>query len=246
MRGIILAAGRGSRMGGATADQPKCLTLLRGRTLLDWQLAALRGAGIERIALVRGYMAEKLVRKDLHAFDNPRWADTNMVMSLTCAAEWLASDACLVSYSDIVYPASTVKLLASTSSDIAISYYEDWRRLWEARFRDPLSDAESFRLDASGHVLDIGSRPRDLDEVQGQYMGLLRFTPRGWQSVEQVLAGLDPQRRDKLDMTSLLRLLLARGQQIAAVAAKEAWYEVDSQSDLELYQAMAQRRGGLF
>jgi len=62
VKAIILAAGRGSRMGGATADQPKCLTPLHGRTLLDWQVEALRDAGIESIALVRGYMGEKLPR----------------------------------------------------------------------------------------------------------------------------------------------------------------------------------------
>lgn len=246
MRAIILAAGRGSRMGGTTADQPKCLTPLHGRTLLDWQMDALSGAGIDSVALVRGYMGEKLTRDGLQSFDNPRWAETNMVMSLACASSWLASDVCLVSYSDIAYPAATARWLAAASGDIAITYYKNWRSLWEARFKDPLSDAESFRLDDCGRLLDIGARPRSLDDVQGQYMGLLRFTPRGWQSVEEVLAGLDAGQRDKLDMTSLLRLLLARGQAIAAVPVEEPWYEVDSQTDLELYQTMALRRGGLF
>jgi len=246
MKAIILAAGRGSRMGGATADQPKCLTPLHGRTLLDWQLEALRGAGIESIGLVRGYMGEKLARDGLRTFDNPRWAETNMVVSLACASAWLSCDVCLVSYSDIVYPAATVRALAAAESDIAITYYKDWRRLWEVRFRDPLSDAETFRLDDSGRLLDIGTRPRNLDEVQGQYMGLLRFTPRGWQWVEEALAGVEALQRDKLDMTSLLRMLLARGHPIAAVPVQEPWYEVDSQTDLELYQAMAMRRGGLF
>jgi choline kinase len=246
VKAIILAAGRGSRMGGATADQPKCLTPLHGRTLLDWQVEALRDAGIESIALVRGYMGEKLPRNGWRTFDNARWAETNMVMSLACASAWLASDVCLVSYSDIVYPAATARALAAAQGDIAITYYKDWRRLWEARFKDPLSDAETFRLDAAGRLLDIGARPRDLDEVQGQYMGLLRFTPRGWQWVEEALAGIGAGQRDKLDMTSLLRMLLARGHPIAAVSVQEPWYEVDSQSDLELYQAMATRRGGLF
>ena len=31
MKGIILAAGRGSRMGSLTSDQPKCLTELGGK-----------------------------------------------------------------------------------------------------------------------------------------------------------------------------------------------------------------------
>ncbi len=35
MKAIILAAGRGSRMGMLTDAQPKCMTLLRGKSLLD-------------------------------------------------------------------------------------------------------------------------------------------------------------------------------------------------------------------
>jgi len=246
MKAIILAAGRGSRMGDATADQPKCLTMLCGKPLLDWQLEALRGADVDTIGIVRGYMGDKLVREGVSSFDNPRWAETNMVISLTSASAWLSSDVCLVSYSDIVYPASTVMALAGAQDDIVITYLVHWRSLWEARFKDPLSDAETFRVDASGHLLEIGARPRSLDEIQGQYMGLLRFTPRGWRSVQDLLRSLNQAQRDKLDVTSLLRQLLDRGHALGAVPVDQPWYEVDSQSDLDLYQAWAKRDGGLF
>ena len=52
MKDIILAAGRGSRMKNLTADRPKCLVELRGKALLDWQLEALRAAGVTEIAIV--------------------------------------------------------------------------------------------------------------------------------------------------------------------------------------------------
>ena len=246
MRGIVLAAGRGSRMGSATQDQPKCLTVLFGKPLLDWQLEALRGAGIQDVAVVRGYRGALLTRPGIHAFENPRWADTNMVASLACANAWLASDACVVSYSDIAYPASVARLLAEANGDIAITYSLGWRQLWEARFDDPLADAETFRVDPSGRLLEIGARPNTLDEVQGQYMGLLRFTPRGWVHVQEVVASLSPLARDRLDMTTLLGHLLRRDREIVAIPTAESWYEVDSQSDLDLYQSMAQHRGGLF
>src|SRR6185503_13206340 len=54
MRAIILAAGRGSRMGQLTAEIPKCLVQLGGKPLLEWQTGALRAAGIDRIAVVTG------------------------------------------------------------------------------------------------------------------------------------------------------------------------------------------------
>ena len=103
MRAIILAAGRGSRMGGLTEDHPKCLTPFAGRTLLEWQLGALRAAGIRDIAIVRGYLAESLNPADCIWFENPEWARTNMVSTLACASQWLQRDDCIVSYSDIVY-----------------------------------------------------------------------------------------------------------------------------------------------
>ena len=58
MKGIILAAGRGSRMGSLTSNLPKCRTLLFGKELIQWQLEALRKASIEEIAIIRGYLSE--------------------------------------------------------------------------------------------------------------------------------------------------------------------------------------------
>ena len=37
MRGLILAAGRGSRMLALTGERPKCFVPLHGKTLLEWQ-----------------------------------------------------------------------------------------------------------------------------------------------------------------------------------------------------------------
>ena len=62
MKAVILAAGRGSRMGGRTEAKPKCLSVLAGKTLLDWQLEALRAAGIGDIGIVRGYLGETVAR----------------------------------------------------------------------------------------------------------------------------------------------------------------------------------------
>ena len=56
----------------------------------------------------------------------------------------------------------------------------NWLALWERRFGDPLLDAETFRLSSDGSLLEIGNKPRNVEEVEGQYMGLLRFSPEGW------------------------------------------------------------------
>ena len=61
MKAIILAAGRGSRMKNMTDERPKCLVELGGKPLLEYQLTALRQAGINEIAVVTGYRRELLV-----------------------------------------------------------------------------------------------------------------------------------------------------------------------------------------
>jgi choline kinase len=75
---VILAAGRGSRMGSVGDDRPKCLVELEGRPLLDRQIAALRRGGANEIGIVRGYRAEMLNFPGLTYFDNragrkPTW-----------------------------------------------------------------------------------------------------------------------------------------------------------------------------
>ena len=53
-RALILAAGRGSRMGKETALKPKCFTILDGKRLLDWQFESLNAAGIDHISVITG------------------------------------------------------------------------------------------------------------------------------------------------------------------------------------------------
>ena len=89
MRALILAAGRGSRMGALGDDRPKCLVELDGKPLLERQRAALARGGADEIGIVRGYRSDMLNLPGITCFDNPRWAETNMVMSLAAAAEWL-------------------------------------------------------------------------------------------------------------------------------------------------------------
>ncbi|HAI68513.1 MAG TPA: nucleotidyl transferase, partial [Gammaproteobacteria bacterium] len=126
MKAIILAAGRGSRMQGMTDDKPKCLTSLAGKTLLDWQLSTLNAMGIDHIAVVRGYLAEHLQSKRFLPLDNPRWHETNMVVTLTCASSWLQNDTCIVSYADIVYHAAHIKKLIQATGDIVLTYDRLW------------------------------------------------------------------------------------------------------------------------
>jgi len=237
MKAIILAAGRGSRLGSITAEQPKPLTSLAGKPLLEWQIEALRSAGVDAIHLVSGYCSEALEPYGDSRLFNPHWATSNMVRSLLRADALLSTEPMLVCYGDIVYRPDIIQSLISSPAPLAMTYDQNWWSLWSARFDDPLSDAESFRQ-ADGHLLSIGEKVRDRQQIEGQYMGLLKFTPGGWQQVRALLDGLVPDQVDKLDMTSLLRRLLEQGTPIAAVPISGGWVEVDNPSDIALYERL--------
>lgn len=240
MHAVILAAGRGSRLGPLSDDRPKCLVEFAAKPLIRRQIAALRGGGVSSIGIVRGYLGNMINFEDATYFENPRWAETNMVMSLVAAAPWLQSGPVVISYADIFYGRDVVRDLAAAPGDLVVAYDPGWRSLWTRRFDDPLSDAETFRTDAGGNLLDIGRRTKEIDEIKGQYMGLLKFTPVAWRAAEAVLAGVDAKTRDAMDMTTLLRRLLDSGFPISTVGITGQWGEIDSSGDLELYEKMIQ------
>lgn len=236
MKAIILAAGRGSRMKELTEERPKCLVELHGKTLLDRQLGALRDAGISDIAIVTGYKRELLTNRGLIEFHNARWAETNMVSSLACAQPWLKEGPCIVSYSDIFYDASAVRSLMTSTAPLAVTYDPNWLELWTQRFGDPLLDAETFRLTPEHTLAEIGNKPRSVEEVQGQYMGLLRFTPEGWAEILRIRAGLTSEQCDRMHMTGTLQNVIEAGRvSITALPYSGEWGEVDSAEDLASY-----------
>jgi L-glutamine-phosphate cytidylyltransferase len=239
MRAVILAAGRGSRMAQLTGDRPKCLVELNGQPLLTRQIAALKAGGVDEIGVVRGYRAEMIDFPALSYFSNDRWAETNMVMSLVAAAPWLRAGPVIVSYADIFYRSEVVRRLVSAAGQLVISYDADWRDLWTRRFSDPLADAETFRIDGAGRLLEIGGKTSRIDDIEGQYMGLLKFTPPAWSAVEAQLSALDASTRDRLDVTALLQRLLAAGRlPIDTCMIRGQWGEIDNPADVALYQHM--------
>ncbi len=257
--GIILAAGRGSRMKGFTDHKPKCLLELAHKPLLQWQIEALHKAGIMDVLVMRGYKASLLspealpwTRETNISFlvaDNPQWETSNMLRTLWCA------DACvqqafaqgasqvLVSYADIVYHFQHICDLLTSTQAISMAYDTAWEELWRLRFDDPLSDAESF-LQEDGILKNIGEKPQSIQDIHGQYMGLLRFSQEGWNTLCKTCISLG-EKVNTTDMTTFLRLLLTQGERIATVAVQGKWCEADNQQDLHAYEKMLQQKNWL-
>ena len=242
MKAIILAAGRGSRMGEGTANLPKCMMKLWGKTLLEHCLDSLQKAGFvpNDIGIITGYKSEMIQIKDVYYFHNADWEKTNMFISLKKAAEWLRSEPCIVSYSDIVFSPEAVKKLRNSSKEFSITYYTGFWELWANRFSYPLDDLETFKQEG-GKLLEIGKKPSSKEEIQGQYMGLLKFEPSGWKKIEEAITLPMQKPVEKLDMTTLLQHLISLNHTVEVIETSELWLECDNQNDIEIYEKLYSR-----
>ena len=238
MKAIVLAAGEGSRLRPYTLERPKCLVEVDGRSLLDRQLDILTSEGVSDIVIIGGYLADKLKGRGTRQYHNPRYDETNMVWTLFCAENELEGDV-IVTYGDIVYSADVLKALLADTSDIAVTIDLDWEEYWRARLEDPLSDAETLKLSDEGHILELGKNPKSMDEIEGQYMGLMKFSSSGVEKLKNVfkeslkkgfIQGKNPE---NAYMTDLIQEMIDEGHTVQSVPVHGGWIEVDTVEDLE-------------
>ena len=259
MRGvsmIILAAGSGTRLRPHTENRPKCLVGLHGRPLIEWHLAAARAAGLSDITLVGGYRAEMLPTASARLVRNESFETTNMVASLLCARQNFA-ERVVVAYGDILYNTDVLKRLLDAPAEISVVIDRAWYEYWRRRGDDPLDDAESLRLDARGAITDIGQRAASIDEIEGQYIGLLSFSGAGLGAMLELCQSAAaangsgetftscPRPFANWYMTDLLQALIARGETVQAVLVDGGWLEIDNVRDLNLAEQITVRRNGL-
>ena len=245
---VILAAGRGSRMGSLTDERPKCLLELAGKSLLAHQIAALSAHGCRDIVLVTGYGAAKVEYHGIRKIHNAEYETTNMVASLFCARDLMSGDHdMLVCYGDIVYEQRIVGAVLACDAEVCLPVDTAWRSIWEGRMPDPLSDAETLRMDSRGRIVELGSRPKSYAEIQGQYMGifkvradLVRELPRIYDALGRNLSA-DPGAFRRMYMTEFIQHLIALGWTVQGLPVTNGWLEVDTARDIQLYRDMYAR-----
>ena len=231
INGLILAAGRGRRMGNLTDNSPKGFLIINKKRLIDWQLTALNNSGISNNAIVIGYKRE-LFDFDTKYFTNALWDKTNSVSSLLTADEWFKDKTVIVSYSDIIFDKRIIKLLIKTDGNIVIPYLSNWIDIWSKRFANPLEDAETFKINENGEIIEIGRTPTSISQVEGQYLGILKIDPKGWSDIHYFIKNLDPKLVRSLDLTGLLNLLIENNYVVNSLKSDYPWFEFDSQEDI--------------
>ena len=246
MKAIILAAGEGKRLRPLTNNTPKCLVNLFGKSLLQWQIETFRSCQIDDISVVTGYLNEMIKFENITYFENPNFKTTNMVQTLFCAKEKL-SDSVIVSYGDIIFEKNVLQKLIDSDDDLSVVIDKNWKKYWETRFDNPLNDAESLVLD-DGYISNIGQKVNSIDQIQGQYIGLMKFQKK---EIRFLLDYYEKAKKEaknkginilnsnlpfeKSYMTDLIQGLINAGQKIKAVPVNNGWLELDSYHDYEVY-----------
>ncbi len=230
MRAIILVAGRGSRLPKKLSSNPKSFLKIGNKTIIEKLIKNFHELDINKIALVTGYKRYKFEKFSLKIFHNNKWKKTNMVYSLNKANSWLKKYKCIVSYGDIFYEKKALKNLLANKGSISVSYDPFWKKLWKKRFKKPLDDAETFRI-KNKNILEIGKKTNKISDIQGQYMGLLKFEPIGWKNFKTCLREDFNNKFSKLYLTDILQKLIDKKILISGVKFIGKWAEVDSKKD---------------
>jgi HAD superfamily hydrolase (TIGR01450 family) len=130
MDAVILAAGVGSRLKGFTSDKPKCMVRVNGKCIVDYQLDALLGGGVDTVYVVAGYMSGVLKahlgerypgERRLQVVENAVFATTNNMYSLYRCAGHLRGKPFLLMNGDVVLEDAVIdRLLGAPGSAVCV------------------------------------------------------------------------------------------------------------------------------
>tara|TARA_Y100000741_G_scaffold327886_1_gene280766 strand:+ start:2714 stop:3475 length:762 start_codon:yes stop_codon:yes gene_type:complete len=238
MKAIILAAGKGTRLGALTSDKPKGMLDFMGKTIIEHQIDMYRSNGMNEIIIIRGYKKNKINYKNIKYIDNHLYDQTNMIESLMCARK-LLNDDCIISYSDILFSKNLLKKLLDTNSPIAVTVDSNWKEYWKQRYGCLSKDLEDLQI-SDNKITRIGREVSKAESLHYRYVGINKFTAEG---INQMLSIYD--KKKSLDakwrssgksfkngyMTDLLQEMIDNNIIISPHITHNEWLEIDTVDD---------------
>ena len=245
MKAIILCAGQGKRLHPLTAKCPKGMVNIGGKPIIERQIEQFKKFGIDDIVIVKGYKEESVLDYGAKHYVNSEFDSTNMVYSLFSAGEELEGDV-IISYGDILYSAQILKQLLNSQSSVSVIIDMNWKEYFAQRVDDPYQEAESLCINEKREIISIGKDSPDVEDVQAQYIGLMKFNQHGIDLIKNIHFEAIKENREigwarpfrTAHMTDLLQEIINRGHSILGVPIKGGWFEVDTIRDYELASRM--------
>lgn len=187
-RGVILAAGLGSRMRPLTLGMPKTLLSFRGKPLILYPVEALASCGIEEIAVVVGYEAEAVQEAlgdggglgvRLEYLHNPYYRGGN-ALSVLMADSWVGDEPFVLCMGDHVIERELVSRLLempAVRETLCVDRVP--------RYCSDIEEATKVQLDSMGFITRIGKRLVQWDAVD---TGVFLLTQRFIQVVRELIS----------------------------------------------------------
>lgn len=232
MKAVILSAGQGKRLLPLTADCPKCILPVRGRTLIEWQINELSKCGIDEVVVVLGFRADKVEQilnqrygsNRIQTIYNAAYAVSDNLVSCWTAHSQMNTDFVLLN-GDTLFEAALLKRLLDTQNrpvTVAINHKDHY-------------DADDMKVELDGQrLVRIG---KDLlpDQVDGESIGMILFRGEGpmlfSSALEKALHSPSSQRKWYLAVIDEM----ARTMPVWTCSIKGfKWCEVDYHADLKL------------
>lgn len=159
MKVVILAAGKGSRLGNP--ERPKPLTpLTNGKSILEFQIESLTSyIPIHSIFVIVGFHMEQIIRKfpDLLFVYNPDFAQENTARSLLRAVKKIDDDLLWINGDVVFHPSILKGLLENRQSCMVVN-------------RAAVGEEEvKYHCNASGEIDQVS---KHVEDPQGEALGI--------------------------------------------------------------------------
>ncbi len=222
MTAVILAAGRGRRLG---SSDPKCLLDLGGQTLLRRQIDAFRVLELAPIVVVVGFRAE-LVREhadaDVRFVDNVRFRETDSLYSLWLARGHLRGGFVVANADVLLPPVAAGDLMKDPCEDVLLV-----SRSGPSGPPDEEATKVSLRDD---RVADVGKN-LCASVTDGEYVGVAKFGPEGAEALVDVLDRFITRGEENAIVPTALRAFLER-RPLGYTLVRQPWIEIDFPHDV--------------
>lgn len=234
MKGVILAAGRGTRMGALTANTPKPLLPLCGAPILEYVLVGLRSAGVHEVVIVVGYLGDQIIqafgdgtRLGLKLQYRRQEHADGTAGALLLARDALGDDTFWLSWGDVVidFPeyGGIAADFAAQPCDLLLSLN---------RCEDPWRGAAVYVDEASRVTNLIEKPPRGTSTTPWNNAGVFVFT----HSIFDYAERLRPSERGELELPQAISAMIADGCHVRGHRLQGFWSDLGTPEDLEQAQ----------